>query len=322
MPLAALESFAPLSSAPWDFDQFWAATRGRVLDVRAELVTARQQSPRAGLSHDKLSFKSLGHVPVAGYLLTHDVAEPRPLVIHSHGYNAQYDVMLNWANTGCHVMGIDFRGFGRSPQIPLARGGYILTGIESPQKSILRGAVADLLQAIETARTLLSWRVSSITLYGFSFGGAIALMAGSLEKNLDLIVVGQPTLGWHSERLRLSTAGSSAEINRFLAEHPGERDAAMKTLDYFDTLHFAARTTTPTFVGVGLDDDVVPSRSVIAVTNNVATPQLELRILPVAHSVDPRESLWSRFDDEWLALTRNGLPADFGAADRQVLAIE
>lgn len=321
MSLAAIESFVPLCIEPSDFDDFWRTTYESVLEIDPSPTLARQKSPGHGLIYDQLSFLSFGNVVVSGYLLTHDVAEPRPLIVHSHGYNSQYDVMLNWANTGCNVLGIDFRGFGRSEQVDLARGGYVLTGIASPNSSILRGAAMDLVQALRTARVLLSARLGRTTLYGFSFGGGMALMAGALETDVDLIVVGQPTLGWHSERLRLSTAGSSAELNRYLDGKPAERDVVMRTLEYFDTLHSAARITTPTVVGIGLDDAVVPSRSVLAIANYIGTRDLEMRILPVSHSDDPRESLWATFDEEWLQMTNTGLPADFGHSRRQVISL-
>ncbi len=321
MPIAAIDSFTPFRTEPNDFDAFWSATRDALLEVDPHPVLARQMSPAGELTYDQLSFTSLGQVGISGYLLAHNTSEPRPLVIHSHGYNSQYDVMLNWANRGCHVLGIDFRGFGRSQRLTLASGSYVLTGIDSPHTSILRGNVADLVQAMRIGRMLLGDRAASMTLYGFSFGGAMALMAATLDTSADLVVAGQPTLGWHSERLRLSHAGTGAELRRFLERSPRKRSDVMDTLNYFDTLHFAARAKSATLIGIGLDDVVVPSRSVIAVSNHVAASRFEARILPVAHSDDPRESLWKEFDDEWLTFTMDGLPEDFGDAERQVQTI-
>ena len=321
MSLAALDSFSPLRNEPTDFDEFWTSTHELLLETDPCPTLARQKPPADGLIYDRLSFRSFGNVTINGYLLTHDVAEPRPLIVHSHGYNSQYDVMLNWANSGCNVLGIDFRGFGRSEHLDMALGGYILTGIGSAHTSILRGAAMDLVQALRTARLLLGSRLESITLYGFSFGGGMALMAGALDTDVDFMVVGQPTLGWHSERLRLSKAGSSAELNRYLACKSSDQDAVMQTLAYFDTMHFAARLATPVMVGIGLDDDVVPSRSVMAVTGHVASEDLELRILPVSHSDDPRESLWAKFDDEWIAMARHGIAPDFGSGERRVSSL-
>ena len=241
MPIAAIDSFTPFCTEPSDFDQFWSQTYETLLEIDPQPVLARQNSPVDALTYEQLSFTSLGHVGISGYLLSQNTSEPRPLVVHSHGYNSQYDVMLNWASHGCHVLGIDFRGFGRSERLTLASGSYVMTGIDAPQTSILRGNVADLVQAKRVGRMLLGERISSLTLKGFSFGGAMALMAATLDTSVDLVVAGQPTVGWHSERLRLATAGSGAELRRYLDSNPTEREKVMNTLNYFDTVHFAAR---------------------------------------------------------------------------------
>lgn len=322
MPLAAIDSFTPLCDEPADFDEFWSATHERILEVETKPVLARQKPPGEGLVYDQLRFNSLGNVGISGYLLSHDSREPRPLIVHSHGYNSQYDVMLNWANTGCNVLGIDFRGFGRSDRCALAAGSYVLTGVESPQTSILRGSVCDLVQAIRVGRELMGSRLSSVVLYGFSFGGAMAMMAGTLDRDVELIVSGQPTFGWHSERLRLSASGTGAELRRYLERNHRDKPMIMNTFNYYESMHFAKRIDAPIFIGIGLDDAVVPSRSVIAISNNVRTPAFELRILPVAHSDDPRESLWAEFDREWLQFATGGVPADYGSEHRRLRAIE
>jgi cephalosporin-C deacetylase len=322
MTFSAIDSYSPLTTEPEAFARFWRATIDNTLDIEPMPVMARQKAPADGLTLDHVSYQSLGGQSISAYLLAHDSAEPRPLVVHSHGYNSQYDIMLHWALAGCHVFGIDFRGFGRSAGLPLARGGYILTGIESPQTSILRGAVADLVQGMRTAQALLGWRAPRLVLKGFSFGGAMALMAAAFHPVADFLVVGQPTLGWHRERLRLARAGSSAELKACFEREPEGEAAAMRTLEFFEALHFAARISTPTLLGVGLDDEVVPSRSVMAIANQLPEQITELRILPVAHSDDPRESLWAEFDREWLTLSTDGLPADFGGEARRVATLE
>ena len=322
MPMTTMETFAPLVDEPPDFDRFWHATGDAVREVSPRPVMARQARPAPHLTLDHVMYSSLGNVRVAGYLLAHDVPEPRPLIVHSHGYNSQYDVMLHWANTGCHVFGLDARGFGRSTGTRIAAGGYVLSGIASPQTSILRGAVCDVLQGLRAAQVLLGWRASRTVLYGFSFGGALALMAGALTEDPELLVAGQPTFGWHKERLRLARAGSSLELRRWFDAHPAAVDGAMRTLSYFDTLHFASRVRAPVLLGIGLDDPVVPSRSVLAVANRLPPDFSEIRFLPVAHSDNPRASLWAEFDADWLTMARNGLPPDFGSEARKLGTVE
>lgn len=318
MPVAGLERFAIYHTPPDDFEAFWRDTAAALGDCDPAPRVSPLQSPLPGVALERVTYDSLGGVPISGYLLRHDGAAARPLIVHTHGYNARYDVMVDWARRGNHVFGFDARGFGRSAGAVEVDGrGYVLTGILSPRDSILRGAVCDYAQASRTAAALLDGRVGRTAHTGFSFGGALALMASAFGPSPDVVVVGQPTFGWTSERRRLALGGSTAEINAYVAQYPWRLDAVMRTLEYYDTLSFAPFVDAPVLAGIGLDDDIVPSRTVLAVANGLRCP-VEVRLLPVSHSDDPRESLWYQFGEEWLGLVESGPPAGFGEPERQV----
>lgn len=322
MPVPGLETFSPNRSTPDDFDALWQSTVLELDAVEPAPQCHRVRSPAPGVVLERVSYRSFGGVPIAGYLLRHDSASERPLIVHAHGYNAQYDVMVDWARRGNHVFGFDARGFGRSADgHAVDEHGYVLTGIMSPYDSVLRGAVADYLQGARTAALLLEGRVCRRMYHGFSFGGALALMASAFADDIDLVAVGQPTFGWTPERRRVSLGGSTSEINAYVERYPWRLDAVMQTLKYFDTMSFAPLVEVPVLVGIGLDDDIVPSRTVLATVNHMRC-RVEVRLLPVSHSNDPRESLWAGFDEEWLGYAESGLPADFGASDRQVRVLD
>ncbi len=329
MAIAGLERFEPNVEQPADFTRFWALTVAELQGIAPQPVVESEEITADGLGLARISFTSLEGVNIRGYVLTpvaatleHGAAEKkRPLIVHAHGYNDRYQVMRQWAHRGFNVCGFDARGFGRSSEsVPVAADGYVLTGIESPQQSILRGAVADFLQALRAARELLDGPVSGVHFYGFSFGGALALMAAALSREPDLVVLGQPTFGWHDERHRLARAGSALEVKRYLTRFAWRRDQVLETLKFFDTLHFAPLVKARALIGIGLDDAVVPSRTVLAAVNRFRN-QLEVRLLPVSHSNDAREVLWQQFHEEWLDYVAHGVPADFGAVSRQVRAL-
>jgi cephalosporin-C deacetylase len=322
MAIEGLERFEPGVEQPADFSRFWAMTVAELQEIAPETAVASEKITADGLRLAQIRFTSLGGVRVRGYLLrTSQSQSPRPLIVHAHGYNDRFQVMHEWARRGFNVCGFDARGFGRSAAaVAIVPEGYVLTGIESPDTSILRGAVTDFLQALRAARELLGEQVSSVNFYGFSFGGALALMAAALSREPDFVVVGQPTFGWHDERHRLARAGSALEVKQYITQFPWRRDAVLSTLAYFDTLHFAPLVNAPTLFGVGLDDAVVPSRTVLAVVNRIRR-WLEVRLLPVSHSTDAREALWQQFHEEWLGYIAAGTPADFGTASRQVRAL-
>lgn len=321
MAIVGLERFKPNANRPGDFVAFWETTVAALSEVAPAPVVEAREAPEPGLSLEQLRFGSLGGASISGYLLRPTTGRACPLIVHAHGYNDRYALMLDWARRGASVFGFDARGFGRSAlAAEISEHGYVLTGIESPATSILRGAVSDYIQAVRTAKVLLDGAATSVTFHGFSFGGALALMAGALSRDPDFVVLGQPSFGWNDERRRVSLAGSTKQINDYLARHPWRLDTVTETLRFFDTIHFAPLIEAPTLVGIGLDDDVVPSRTVLAVVNHNRCP-VEVRLLPVSHSADPRESLWRDFDAEWLDYAIEGLPPDFGSPGRQVRAL-
>ena len=185
----------PTLTRPPDFESFWAKTCEELSavepDVRRTPVTSKS---RPSLELSRLTFRSLGGVEVTGYSIGWQDDEPRPLLVHSPvtARSANRDGI--GAEAGYNVVGIDIRGFGRSAAAAPAQSGwgYVLTGIASPETSILRGAVCDYLRTMQIARDLFEARTIRRLTYGFSFAGGIALMPEALYGASDLLVVGVP----------------------------------------------------------------------------------------------------------------------------------
>lgn len=320
MAVKGLERFKPNLYPPADFPAFWDSTVAELDRTMPDVHLGQPEPTSSGAEVRQISYTSLAGVRISAYLLRSKAERPCPLIVHAHGYNDRYEVRAEWGRN-CHVFGFDARGFGRSVDgsRPSADG-YMLTGIESPETSILRGAVADYLQASRVARDLLQCDATTMTFNGFSFGGALSLMAAALSTEPDLVVLGQPTFGWHAERRRVSLAGSTHELNRYLERYPWNLDRVSRTLEYFESVYFARLVRSPTMVGIGLDDDVVPSRTVLAIVNHLRCPT-EIRLLPVSHSSDSREVLWNKFNAEWLSYVEDGIPVDFGLESRQIQSL-
>jgi len=87
---------------------------------------------------------------------------------NGHGYGGRYMPRWRWARAGLNVVGVDVRGWGRSTAaLPSrSRWGWVLTGIESPERHVLRGAVCDYLRAVQVGRELLGAAVARTVLQG------------------------------------------------------------------------------------------------------------------------------------------------------------
>jgi cephalosporin-C deacetylase len=296
----------PTLIRPPDFEEFWRKTCEELSAVKPDVRRTRvSEECHPLLELSSLTFRSLGDVEVTGYSIAGKGGEPRPLVVHSHGYGSHCEIQWRWAERGFNVVGIDIRGFGRSAAaVPvLSRWGYVLTGIASPETSVLRGAVCDYLRAMQVACDLFVGRILRRVTYGFSFAGGLALMAEALGRASDLLVVGVPTFGWAEGRYFLVKSGSGAEIARYLQERPEDAEDVMLVLRYFDAMNFAGMISCDTLIGLGLRDPVVPPETVYSIANHLSA-SCEIMEFPVSHSTLPEESRWEQFEARWLAIAR------------------
>ena len=306
---------SPSLSTPDDFLEFWDATASELETVSPEVESEPfHHHQHSGLTGTRLSFRSLQGARIRGYALGWDDSRPRPLVMHAHGYGGRSVIQWLWARSGVNVVGFDVRGFGESYAAVPARSpwGYMLTGIESPQEHVLRGAVCDYMRASEVGASLFEGRVQRTVFHGYSFSGALALMSEAISRTASLLVAGVPTFGWHEGRHRLVQGGSAAETRRFVEAHPNRRAEVMRTLSYFDSMNFAPLIKCPTFAAFGRKDSVVPAETVQAILAHLRCPR-ETMSLPVSHTDEPAEAAWEYFDATWLDLALHGIPQDFGS---------
>jgi cephalosporin-C deacetylase len=304
------------ADGPPDLDAFWATTIAQLRQVPLDLRRSPRPGPSDGTVAHDLAFRSWGGHLLRGYAITWADRVPRPLVVHAHGYRSQAVPHLEWVRAGCHVVGFDIRGFGRSvTAVPApSPAGWLLTGAHRPETSVLRGAVCDYVRARHVARALGVPTLRSVT-HGVSLAGGLALMAEAVAPAADLLVLEVPTFGWVEGRRLLVEHGSGAEVADFLERHPQYPEDDLQTvLSYFDAALLAPAVGCPTVVGVGLVDHVVPFASVQAIVERLRAP-LEVMTFPASHDAGPAMRAWDRFDEHWLGLALGGVPSGFGQHD-------
>lgn len=309
----ALAQEVLVPDGPLDLDAFWATTMAQLRQIPVDLRRAPRPAPGNGTVGHDLSFRSWGGHLIRGYAITWDDDVPRPFVVHAHGYRSQAVPRVEWVRAGCHVLGFDIRGFGRSvTAVPTpSPAGWLLTGAHRPETSVLRGAVCDYVRATEVAAALGVSTVRAVS-HGVSLAGGLALIAEAVAPRADLLVLGVPTFGWVEGRRLLVERGSGAEVATFLERHPQYPEDDLQTvLSYFDTALLAPAVDCPTVVGVGVVDRVVPFASVQAIVERLRAP-LEVMTFPVSHDAGPAMRAWDRFDERWLALALGGVPSGFG----------
>src|SRR3989338_10866349 len=118
-----------------------------------------------GLSYEEISFKSSDGLKLSGWFIAHN--KSRDVIIVMHGYPANKADLLPVAmflNKKYNVFLFDFRSFGQS------EGKYTTAGFKEVKD--LEGAIGFLKE---------EKKIKNIGAFGFSLGGAVALMSKNNE---------------------------------------------------------------------------------------------------------------------------------------------
>ena len=227
--------------------------------------------------------------------------------MHSHGYGGRCEVRWDWAEQGVNVLGVDIRGFGESSDAAgeVSRAGYVLTGIQSPETSILRAAVATTPAPCRWATSCWALRPPDWSPTGSASRVGWPSWLKRCSRWSTCWLWAFPPLAGVDGRQFFVKQGSGAELSRYLAARPQSAEDLALVLRYFDTMNIAPGVTCPTVVGLGLADDVVPAETVFAIANHLGGPH-EVMEFPVSHSEHPDEQLWKQFDARCVALALEG----------------
>jgi cephalosporin-C deacetylase len=115
-----------------------------------------------------------------------------------------------------------------------------------------------------------------IGIQGSSQGGALTLVAAALRPQVKAASVGAPYLTGVVDAIDLTRTYPYEEINDYLRLHPQNRDAMIKTWNYYDCINFADRIQCPIIVYIGLQDDVCPPETAYPLMDKIQSPEKKL----------------------------------------------
>ena len=186
-----------------DFDQFWEQTLAELAAVEPEysLTLLEEHSDDIRKSY-RVDMKSLGGEPISG-LLVMPVAEGKyPAMISYMGYGSN----VWYPNPSDNPQLIEFQlcirnqAFNRKP----GEDDYWCTrGLDDKYKYYYRGAFADAVRAIDFVCSLPQTDTGRVVANGESQGGALTLVAASLDHRLKAIAPSAPFLNDYKDYFAL-----------------------------------------------------------------------------------------------------------------------
>lgn len=279
LPQDKLDSYRSSAVAPADFDSFWAETLNQ---SRAKPLEAVFESVDTGLrmfDASDVTFSGFGGDRIRGWYIKPAGVAPRGTVVKFIGYGGGRGLPqehLLWPATGRAVLVMDTRGQGSSwsrgdtpdpaGSFP-AHPGFMTRGLNDPHDYYYRRVYTDGVRAVEAALGRAETDPNKLAVVGGSQGGGIAIAVAGLHAGVKAAMPDVPFLQDFPRAVGLTSRDPYGEIVRFLATHREKAASAYSTINYFDGVHFAARSKAAALYSVALMDDVCPPSTVYASYN-------------------------------------------------------
>jgi cephalosporin-C deacetylase-like acetyl esterase len=267
-----------------DFDQFWEQTLAELAEVAPEyeltLIEDRSNDIRKSY---RVDMKSFGGESVSGLLVVPAKEGKYPAMISYMGYGSN----VWYPNPSDNPNLIEFQLCIRNQALnrkPGEKDDWCTRGLESKETYYYRGAFADAVRAIDLVCSLPQTDTERVVANGESQGGALTLVAASLDHRLKAIAPSAPFLNDYKDYFVLVDWPGNwilqAAQERGIAE-----DELYATLSYFDVKNFTDKIQCPVLMAIGLQDSVCPPHTNFAGYNHIKTEKSWICYPEAGHNV-------------------------------------
>lgn len=281
-----------------DFDEFWSETLEGLASVTPEykLIPLKDHSNEVREAF-RVEMKSFGGETISGLLML-PVAEGKyPAMISYMGYGSE----VWYPNPSDNPERIDFQLCIRNQafnRLPGEKDDWCTRGIESKETYYYRGAFADAVRAIDFIFSLDKTDAAQVFANGESQGGALTLVAASLDHRLKAIAPSAPFLNDYRDYFAL--AGWPGEPIIAAAKAKGmSEDEMYRVLSYFDVKNFTDKIECPVLMAIGLQDPVCPPHTNFAGYNHIKTEKSWICYPLAGHNVWQQPG-WPKVKDDFL----------------------
>lgn len=291
-----------------DFEDFWQNTLKELAQVSPQFkLTPRPTLSTAKYETYSLEMKSLDNVLVRGIYRTPKGKKNVPVILQipslGGGFvNPQsldeqplYGIPLDFA-----VLSLNIRGHGNSrDQVNMGKNmfAYITHNLHDKQKYVYRGAVADIIRALDFLSQRSEIDKSRIAIEGASQGGGLSLIVAALDSRVKLCAADVPFL-CDMEGLTTQTDWVKNEINKYIKKYKWlSYYQALQNLSYFDTKNFAHLIKIPVLMSTGLQDKTCPPATNFATFNKIKSSFKQYCVYPYGkHGGGGKEHRKLKFD--------------------------
>ena len=274
-----------------DFWSFWERGLRELAEVDPEykLTLSTELSGRLRNVY-VVEMKSWGGETIRGYWAVPKAAGKYPVVVTYMGYASRV-----WAPSGNKggdraEFILSIRGQGLNTPYN-TYGEWMCYGLDNKEHYYYRGAYLDTVRAIDFVASRPEVDTRCILIEGGSQGGALTLVAASLDRRVVGAAPYVPFLSDFRDYFEIVDWPASkyfAEAERLSIS----RDAMYDVLTYFDIKNLAEHITSPVLMGFGLQDVICPPHTNFAGYNAITSPRQWIVFAEKGHNIG--------FERRWL----------------------
>ncbi len=286
----------PKGYMPKDFDEFWNSKKQQLSKIPMNPICREIPTKQRNIKLYDITVTCLG-LPVRGYYAKRcDSAEhlcPAILFFRGAGVKpAVRGIAVSYALKGFIALSINALGiengkpksyYQKLSATKYKR--YMYLGRDNRDKCFFTGMFLRAYRALQFLKAQKEWNGKKLIVYGSSQGGAQALAAAYLDKDVTFVFAGVPAMcnlggyipGWP----RLVPVGKDGKYNRKI----------LNVARYLDCVNFARKTHAPALFTVGFIDNTCRPTSVYAAYNSYAGPKKIINEPKMGHAIPQKHKL-------------------------------
>lgn len=156
-------------------------------------------------------------------------------------------------------------------------GGYLANGIENRDRYYMKHVYLALLRCLDVMTGLDEWDGKNLIVQGGSQGGALSIVAATLDKRVTQCVVNHPALSDMGAYSVEGQTGGYPHFNKIKGMFTADN---LQTMAYYDVVNFARHLDCKVYMTWGYNDNTCPPTTSYAVWN-VIKSEKEALITPV-----------------------------------------
>ena len=246
---------------PEGFLAFWEDTvREADLSDLDYSRSVQSEVSRDGFQIDLVDFKGVSGDVVHGWFACSEGSIMNPAFVWLAPYG-RWSMTPNEYGTRQGFCSLSFNYFGESAfheETYAPERGYFADGIGDPETWVFRRMFQDSVIACRVLAELEEANAARVGAAGLSQGAGIAIWLGAMARNVKCVCADLPFCAARpvvfAEDVRRYPL---KEVADYMAESEENRERAMRTMAFFDTVNLATMCEVPTLVTVGLKDPFV-----------------------------------------------------------------